>query len=128
MNIAVVWPFLPDEFLYRYTIQTHSFYSLFPSCICWHYRKQKCRLTFLFCCFISCLLRSIAALQCYSIFDSFMNTGYKFLCFTSFEYFTLSADSHKYPPFWIFVIEPSSFYLCINSQGWDTQGWNLVTR
>ena len=24
-----------------YTIQTHSFYFLFPSCICWHVRKQK---------------------------------------------------------------------------------------
>ena len=67
-----------------FTIKTYSFYSLLSSCICWHYRKQKCHLTFLFCCFISVLHRSNAALQFHSICNSFMNTGYKFLCFNSF--------------------------------------------
>ena len=49
------------QFFDFFYLKIYSFYSLLSSCIC-YYRKQKCRLTFLFCCFISVLHRSIAAL------------------------------------------------------------------
>ena len=54
--------FLPDEFLYRlYHSNTFVLLTDHVHLICWHHQKQKCRLTFLFCCFISALLRYIPA-------------------------------------------------------------------
>ena len=93
--------------VYRYSIQTYSFYFLLPSCICWHVRKQKCR--FLFCCFISVLLWSIATLQFHTFCNSFTNTGYKFLYFTSILYLHRQLIRISYPPFWIFVIETCNY-------------------
>ena len=73
-----------------YTIQTHSFYILFPSCIVDLFENIS-KLTFLFRCFISVLLRSIAALQFHAFCYSFIVTDYKYLYLTLFLLHLLEA-------------------------------------
>ena len=46
-----------------YTIKTHSFYFLFPSCICWRSKTKVSQLTFLFDVLYLSLLKSNSGTQ-----------------------------------------------------------------
>ena len=80
MSIAVTDFFLPDEFLYRlYHSNTFVLHlvSIVKIYLLTCSKTKVSRLTFLFCCFISVLLKSIAALKFHTFCNSFMNTGFK---------------------------------------------------
>ena len=81
-----------------YTIQTHSLNTS-----CFHrvdlfvdmFENKSKSVKFLFCSFISVLLKSIAALF-HTFCNSFMNTGFKFIYkYIVCLYFSSSADPHK---------------------------------
>ena len=79
-HIAVLWLFFYlMSFSTVYTIQAHSFYFLFQSCICWRSKTKVSRLTLLFAVLYLFLLKSIAALKFHTFCNSFMNTAFKFL-------------------------------------------------
>ena len=92
------------------TIQTHSFYFLFPLYIRWHSKTKVSQLTYLFAVLYLSLLKSIAALKFHTFCNSFMTKDLNFYINTSFIYILhRQLIRISYPPFWIFVIEPCNY-------------------
>ena len=93
MNIAVLWLFYLMSSPAGYTIQTHSVYFLFPSCIVDMFENKSIS------CFAFFYLPSLGSSRHSSfcaLCNYFMNTGYIFyILHRLFLYFTSSADSHE---------------------------------